>query len=61
MLKPYVVATNTDFTLLVVAQDAREALDIAIQYYADAYADKRDDWEVYELLDFMGTDEVIEL
>lgn len=61
MLKPYVVVTNSDFTLLVIAEDAREALDIADQYYDYTYGDERDDWEVYDLLDFMGTDEVIEL
>lgn len=61
MLRPFIVATNADYTLLVVAENENEAIDIAVQYTLDAYDEERDDWEAYELLDFMGTDEVIEL
>ena len=60
-MQPYVVATNADFTVIVMANNEDEALDMAIQYYADAYGDERDDWEVYDLLDYMGPDDVLEI
>jgi hypothetical protein len=61
MLKPYVIATNTDYTLITMAESEKEALSLAVQYTLDAYGEERDDWEVYNLLDYLGTDDVLEL
>jgi hypothetical protein len=48
-LKPFVVATNTEYTVIVMATDAEDAVWKASDYYFSKEGEERDDWVAYDL------------
>lgn len=53
MLKSYVVATRTAVTLIVLATDEADAIDVASQYYFEQYGWELDHPEAYEITEYL--------
>lgn len=54
MRKPYVVATNADYTLVVMAHDEEDAVDVAYEYTLETYGEERDDFVAYDMINFLN-------
>ncbi len=48
-MKSFIVTTNSDYTILCLADNQDEAVQKASSYYEEQYEEERDDWEAYEL------------
>lgn len=55
-MKVYVVATNTDYTILIKANTSQEAIEKAESFYARSYGESRYDWEAYPVEEWLGDD-----
>lgn len=63
MLKPYLIATNADYTLLTRAESSEDALRNAAEFYYTVYGEFRDDWVAYDLTtdEYLEPDDVYEI
>ena len=62
MLKPFLVATNSNYTVITLAVDKKDAIQKVAEFYEYEYGKPRDDWEAYDLNEeYLGLDEVLEI
>lgn len=50
MKRAFIVATNSDYTVLCCAENAAHAVRKAARYYKEEYDEERDDWTAYDLV-----------
>ena len=61
-LKPFIVATYTDYTIMLMATDVDDAIVRASEYYFSKYGEDRDDWTAYDLTgDYLEEDTIWDL
>lgn len=63
MLKPYLIATHADYTVLTRAKSKEDAIQKVADFYFDEYGVDRDDWVAYDLTtdEYLEPDEVYEI
>lgn len=52
-MKTYLVATHSDYTVLIVAKSEAEAVKKADLFYFQEYGEGREDWTAYELEQYL--------
>ena len=52
-MKFYLVATNTDYNIITMAESKADAIQKANLYYLQTYGESREDWEAYALQKFL--------
>ena len=52
-MKTFIVATDTDYTVLCLAENERQAEIIANIYYCQHYGEARHDWTAYEINSYL--------
>lgn len=57
-MKPYIVATNSAYTILCLAEDEKSAVAKADEFYRKEYGESRNDWEAYNLQEYLSTEEI---
>ena len=62
MLKPFLVATNADYTAITLAKSKKDAIQKVSAFYADEYGEDRDDWVAYDLAtEYLDYDTILEI
>ena len=57
-MKPYIVATNSDYTIICLAKDKKSAMLKANRFYREQYGENRDDWTAYDLKTYLATESI---
>ena len=57
-MRVYIVATNADYSVLLKAEDEKEAVKKADYDYYIKYDEHRDDWEAYLIEEWLEEDDV---
>ena len=63
MLKPYLIATDANYTVLTRAESKEDAIQKVSDFYFDEYGANRDDWVAYDLTtdEYLEPDDVFEI
>lgn len=64
--KAFVLATNTEYTLLVLAIDKDDAIEKAVDYTLYQYGSRvigaePSDWVAYDVVDYIKPEDVVEV
>ena len=54
MNKVFIVVTNSDYMILCVAQNEKEAIKKSQRYYKQENGEGRNDWEAYEAIEYLN-------
>ncbi len=57
-MKLYIVATNSAYTILCLAEDEKSAVAKADEFYRKEYGESRNDWEAYDLQEYLSDNEM---